>query len=471
MTTEDFRNLLLLAAVEETDGAGEAIPPEERREAARHAGATLPPKPGRRAEDAFLAARARFLLKLLSARHPGAAWLDPDASCNAPQLSLAGPVLLASAALAGYLSNELGPERRINILSFPLLGILAWSALVYLREIWLLLRGGPPMPGSAWLGRLSCGSDSLPPEPGGAAIAAARALFRKRWAKLFAPVLAARLKALLHAAALVLAAFAIAGLYVRGLANEYRAVWESTFIQDSETLRQLLGFVLGPAAALFGSGLPEAAELDAIRGSEAEGEIAARWIHWYALTIALFVVAPRALLSLLWGLRSGRLARSLPYRETSPRYFGRLLATSSGAARPVVLQPYAFDPEESVREALAARLEDTLGAAVAATWAPAAAFGEEEDFPFDLPDEGSEVVPVFSFSATPEAETHLAFARALSTRARGAVHHVLLDASAFDRRSRELGGTSGRREEREAAWRRLFVDEPIQLLFHPETPA
>ena len=36
--------------------------------------------------------------------------------------------------------RELGPERKINLLSFPLIGIIAWNLLVYLGEILILFR-------------------------------------------------------------------------------------------------------------------------------------------------------------------------------------------------------------------------------------------------------------------------------------------------------------------------------------------
>jgi hypothetical protein len=479
MTTEALRNILLAASVEESDPDGRLFPAEERDEAARASGAPLPPQPGRAAEDAFLAARAAFLLEKAGSRFPTATWLDPTAPAHPARHPLAALLLLALAAALGYFSNELGPERRINILAFPLLGILAWSLLVYLREIWILARPVDALP--AWFQPERLFREKREPAPTRSAgsddetatlLATARTLFLRRWAKLSAPSATARIKSLLHTAALVLAASAVAGMYVRGLANEYRAVWESTFIEDSATLRSLLGFVLGPAAALLGSELPSAAELDAIRGHDAAGEGAARWIHWYALTIALFVVAPRAALAAVWRLRASRNERRLPYRETAPRHFARLLATSTGTTRRVLLVPYAFEPDPARRAALASRLEDELGAAVSADWHPALAFGDEEDFALDEPvEEGTEILPVLSFSATPEAETHLAFCRTLAARFPDAIRRVLLDAEAFDERSRELGAVAERRTEREGAWRRLFAGEPAELVFHPELPA
>ncbi len=469
MTPEDFRNILLLAAVEETDEGGVVLPLKDRHEASREAGAPLPAHPGRPREEAFLAARASDLLERLQGRFPAAAWLDPATPAHPtrhPGLVLA---LLALAAATGYFTNELGPEKRINILSFPLLGILAWSLLVYLREAWLFLSHRPPT-----LPERYVSGAGRPPladpidDSSSRTLASAKRLFEKRWARLSAPATMARVKSLLHLAALVLAVSAIGGMYVRGLANEYRAVWESTFLSESAQLRAFLQIVLGPAVALSGASLPTTEELDLIHGSGSEGENAARWIHWYALTIAIFVLAPRALLALLWRLRAARLARALPYRETAPRYYGRLLATSSGAARTVALVPYAGEPDEATKSALVRRLEDEFGAAVEPVWLPAIAFGEEEDWSVDLPGECAETIPVFSFAATPERETHLAVWRTLSGRSPNPVRYVLLDAAAFDRKAGDFADAAERRAAREEAWRKLFAGESVVLVLQPE---
>lgn len=464
MNPEDLRNILLLAAVEEADEGGLVLPTKDRREGSAAAGAPLPANPGPGKEDRFLAARASELLERLHGRFPGTAWLDPGAPAHASRHPAIVFAVIVLAAVAGYLTNELGPERRINILSFPLLGILAWSLLVYLREAWLFLTRRTPMLPDRWFERTAQGAAMEErDDPASRVLTQARHLFEKRWARLSAPATAARLKALLHLAALVLAASAVAGMYVKGLANEYRAVWESTFITESTTLRSLLGLVLGPAAALTGESLPAAGELDLIRGTDAAGENAARWIHWYALTISLFVLVPRAVLALLWRLRSAGLARSLPFRETAPRYFGRLLATSSGSARSVALVPYAFEPDEDTKAALVRRLEDEFGAAVAAVWLPSIAFGKEESPP-DLPEDCAETVPVFSLASTPERETHLEVSRTLSGLAPNPVRFVLLEGGAFDRKAGDFPDADERRAAREEAWRKLFSGESVALV-------
>lgn len=470
MSPEDIRNILMLAAVEETDEGGILLSLKDRHDASREAGAPLPSHPGTAAEDRFLAARAAILLGKLRDRSSAAAdWLDPGAPAHPSRHPGLVVALLFAAAAVGYFTNELGPDKRINILAFPLLGILAWSLLVYLRDAWLFVSGrSPKVIGQVFAGlrrRAPEAPDS--PDPAARILVAARRAFERRWSGLAVPPATARVKSILHLAALVLAAAAIAGMYVKGLANEYRAVWESTFITESTTLRSLLGVVLGPAATLGGESLPTATELGLIRGAGAEGENAARWIHWYALTIAIFVLVPRALLAVLWRARAARLARTLPYRGTAPRYFARLLATSSGSARSVALVPYAFHPDETTQRSLVRRLEDEFGAAVEAVWLPAVEFGAEEE-PVDLPGDCAEVVPVFSLAATPERETHLVFHQTLSGRTVNRVRFALLEAAAFDRKSRDFADAASRREAREEAWRRLFAGASVALLVDPE---
>lgn len=464
MDEDDYRQILLIQAVEECDGDGVLLTDGDRREASVLAGAPLPKPTSASIEDRFLADRAAELRRRLAARRPELAKNLKSTPPSSRALA-AFPALLVVAAIAGYLTNELGPERRINILAFPLLGLLAWSLLVYLREISLLFRRGDAGflgPWLAWTERRPPGGDEAATDS--PVWLRASALFEKRWRRLRAPLIFSRLKARLHLAALVLAASAVGGMYVKGLANEYRAVWESTFFIESAQLRPFLRAVLGPAAALRGDEFPSLEELDAIQGAGSEGESAARWIHWYALTVAIFVLGPRGALALLWHLRARRLARGIPYRSVAPRDFERLLLVSSGATRTLLLVPYAFEPElESFRSSL----EEHYGGAVEMERAPTVAFGEEEDVVLPTPEGETEVLPVFNFAATPERETHLALYRTLSSRSPKPVRSVVLETSAFDRKSASFAEAASRRADREAAWRGLFRDEAVEFILSP----
>lgn len=476
MKPENLRKILMLASVEELDENAIVIPREERREASRAAGAPLPPHPGRAREERFLAKRAEDLLAKVATRFPSAGWLDPAKPPHPFWNPLWPLLLLLLAAIIGFFSNELGPEQRINILSIHLVGILAWNFLIYLREAILLFRKRSSGLIEGWFTKWQDGAAPAEvhadPEP--ALLERARQAFQKRWVNRSTPVYYARIKSWLHLAAIVLAASAIGGMYVRGLAREYTAVWESTFITEAEQLLPILKVILGPAVTLAGDSLPAPAELEALRGADASGENAARWIHWYALTIALFVLLPRATLSLFWRLKSRRLSAEFPYRETAPRYYSRLLATSSGTSRSLSILPYAITPDEGARAKLVRRLEDEVGAAVEANWLPAVSFGEEDAVPMEtireMPDD-SELVPLFSFAATPERETHLEFYQTLSGLAPNPLRFLLLEAESFDRKGRDFADAADRRAGRLEAWRQLFAGQTVSILLNPETPA
>lgn len=467
MNVDDMRNILMVQAVEESDEGEKLLTSTEKRDAATASGAPLGKKVGTAGQNSFLASRAEHLLRRLRSRHSEAtARLE-----QAPARSLLGMLALALGIIAtvvGFLTNELGPEKRINILSFPLLGILLWSALVYVREIFLFFRRrrtDAPPGWFDWLGERLHPRPALPPSP--SPLDAARLLFEKRWRSLTAPIPAARLKSILHGTAFILAASAIGGMYVKGLANEYRAVWESTFFTDGSQLRPFLEIVLGPAATLSGGTLPNDAELNAMRWPSSEGENAARWIHWYAITIGLFVLVPRAILAVAWRLRANRLARTLPFRGISPLYFERVLSTSTDAALPLRIVPYACELDDTSRRALVRQLEKQFGRAVTLHYSATIPFGEEESFTLE-PAEGdgdtAEILPLFHFAATPEIETHLAVYQTLSGLAPNPLRFLLLDATSYDRKAVTFPDAKARREGREAAWEKLFAEEEVSLI-------
>lgn len=478
MKSDDIRKVLIVQALEESDEGEIIVTASDKREAAILAGAPLSRRGDTSERDRFLVTRAETLISRILSRHPDSSrWLEPHSTHHSGLITLG---LAAVAAMAGFLTNELGPEKRINILSFPLLGIILWSLMVYLREAIVFFRRRSSVHEDGWIGWLSAilVSRTYPvtnegsPEGAKATFSGARHRFEKRWQEIRTPVTFARIKASLHGAAFVLAAFAIGGMYVKGLANEYRAVWESTFFTDSAHLRPFLQLVLGPAVSLSGGTLPSPSELDAIHWQAVEGEIsgenAARWIHWYALTVGLFVLIPRALLTVFWHLRSNRLGTTLPFLQISPRYFERLLATSTGTAHRVHIVPYAFEPDVDGKRALIKRLEDQFGQSVDLTWEPSIAFGREDDFSISLLESEGELLPLFNFGATPEVETHLSVYQTLSQKAPNPLRYVLLDATAFDRKSTSFADAGERREGRENAWKKLFLSESVSLIIFPD---
>jgi Protein of unknown function (DUF2868) len=484
MNPEESRQVLLLHCLEQCDREERLISGAEKKQAALAAGAPLPKNIGRSEEDRFFLARARHLLARVITREPSAeTWFLREV----PRFPFGLVALALSFAVAavGFSTSALGPERKINILSMPLLGILIWNLLIYGGELFRMFRGkGNAAKFSSMISnaarlwsrgwkRRQTGVDETPGS-GSAILSETRNRFQTEWSRLVQPLWSGRVRALLHLLALVLAASAVGGLYVRGLDQEYRAIWESTFITDSQSLHRLLSLVLGPASHLSGTALPGAEELERIHWRSDSvapvGANAAPWIHWYALTIGIYVLMPRLILWLVWCGRTAWQARSLPIRSVAPAYFEGLLATSTGASLPVRLVPHAFSPGPSGKEWMVRHLQQYLARPVAPHWAGTVPWGEESDVLLEPLASDEALVPVFNLTATPERESQGELHRTLLGLTSNPVRWILLDSTAFDEKNRHLADAAERHEARMAAWRTMFQDAEVELIVVPPLP-
>jgi hypothetical protein len=310
--------------------------------------------------------------------------------------------------------------------------VVAWNALVYLGLLLPWRRAGlRPL-----LARRSAAVSS-----------AAAADLGATWARHAAPLLWARAGVLLHAAAAALALGLVAGLYVRGLVLDYRAGWQSTFL-DATTVQALLGTLLAPASALTGITLPDLAPLRIVPPETASAP-AAPWIHLYAATLFLFVVLPRALLGLVAAWQARRLAARFPL-PLDGSYFERLRLQQQGGRAVVQVLPYAAGVSAQSGLGLRAVLATVLGPDVALRMGPLTAFGDEAAAAAIRAEPGATLrVALFDLGATPEAEAQGRFLATLS----GPLPMLLVaDESAFRRR---FGALPERLAERRAAWQRL----------------
>jgi hypothetical protein len=360
-------------------------------------------------------------------------------------------VLLAF--MLGVASDAIGPAGRINILAPPLLAVLAWNLAVYLA---LVLRTGGAVRRLAqrlddFVGRRA--RDARP----------ALARFAADWAAASGSLQGARIALVLHAGAAALVAGALASLYLRGIAYEYRAGWDSTFLTP-DAVHRLLALVLGPAAHLSGIALPGVDRLAQLRFSAGNGENAAPWIHLYALTLGLAIVLPRVVLAAVATARAHALALRFPL-ALDDDYFERLRRAFSGEPVAVLVLPYSYQVPAETRAALGAALQRRLGPNVALTLAEPLPQGAEDDLaPWLDATTGRVVVALFPLAATPERETHGAFVRALAAHPAVARLLACVDESDFRRR---FTGTEGARrlEERRGAWSRALADAGIEPLF------
>src|SRR5262245_34620492 len=337
MNESAAREAVLVRAVETTD-AGRAVWSNDDRAWATRATAEI--TGGDAVPDAYIARRASLAVERLQSRHP-AFGRALRAVTWRPWIA---PVLALAAFALGVAADQIGPTHRVNVLAFPLLGLLLWNVAVYVliavRGVWGLLspRGRALGPLARTLARLG---RAVPGEPGvpDAAVSTVLGVFFTEWARASAPLVAARIGRSLHDAAFALALGAIAGMYVRGLVLEYRAGWESTFI-GAETVHSLLALVLGPASALTGIPVADVPRLEAMQfGAGGAGENAAPWIHLYAATIAIAVLLPRLLLALGTWLAERQLAARFPLALDDP-YFARLTRQVGREPARVRVVPY-----------------------------------------------------------------------------------------------------------------------------------
>lgn len=457
------REVVLVRALESAETASALWSDENRawasRAAAEVVGAGAPP-------ERFIARRASLAIERFAESHPGVR----RALRAATWRPWVGTLLALAAFAAGIAVDRIGAPQRINVLAFPLLAILVWNLLVYaailLQGTWgAMRRGGPRLgPIGGAVTRLARGAPALADAARDARLGAVFAAFAQGWARVGARLHAARVVAVLHRAAAAFALGAIAGLYVRGLVLEYRAGWESTFL-DADTVQRILGIVLGPAAALTGIELPDAARLEAMRfGAGGAGENAAPWIHLYAVTLALVVLVPRALLALGTWWSARRLARDVPL-PLDEAYFQRLSRQITGEAARVRVVPYGYQLSPQATLGLEAALRRVFGARMEVSIAQGVAWGGEDALPDDLVPKGSLalVVALFNFAATPEPENHGTFLAKLGAAAGpGTPLVALADESGFRAR---FPTESVRLTKRREGWRAVADAHRIALVF------
>jgi hypothetical protein len=456
MNEASARDVTLLEAFETAQPASSSWSADDRAWADRVA---LEAAGSDATSDEFIAQRARHALQRLAMRERVASrWLALPlwhARWTVIVALLAFVVGLAADSLGGAM---LGAEQRINLLAPPLWGVLAWNAVVYLVLIAAVLAALLRRTEGAQAGPLVRATRSLlrvrrrlPRATTGDSAAALRA-FGKLWAARSRMLTTLRTEIILHAGAAALALGLIAGMYVRGLALDYRAVWESTFLSN-EVAHALVGTVLGPAAKLSGIALPDAqgfAALRAAHGDAKAGASAAPWIHLLALMLTLFVALPRAILALLCAARAAYRVRRFPMPLEQP-YFQRLARLQRGGAAHLQVWPYACTPSPQATLALRALLAGAFGARVGLAIAASVAYGAEDETTFVVDPAATHGLALFDMNATPEAENHGRFIERLAAALPGgAAVAVLIDEAAFRQR---FGALAERVAQRHEAWR------------------
>ncbi len=462
------REVLLVRAVETADGASTVLSAQDRGHAGRAAAELVrwqAADQGRQASgEEFLARRAALLAAKLAERSPKA-FRALRALQWRPWIGVALPV---AAFAIGAAAEHIADRRHVNLLAFPLVGLVAWNFAVYLwlafRASGALFQGPQPRPGR--LQRTIAGARGPLDARAAGPLAGAFARFGLDWLHRGAPLVAARAGRVLHLSAAMLALGAIAGLFVRGLAFEYRAGWESTFL-DAASVHAIVSIVLGPAAKATGIALPGVAEFEALRwGGGATGENAGRWIYLYTVTVSLAVILPRLALAALARFRERRLAARFPLPLDEP-YFRRVLSGWRETPAHVRVVPYAYTPGETSLEGLQRLAAHLLGDDAHVHPARPVAFGEEDlPAPATAPEARTPdlVVALFNLASTPETENHGVFLDNLKGGSHGALA-VVVDEAPYRLKLGAQAGAVERLAQRREAWTGLAATRDLRAVF------
>ena len=456
-----LRQILLLRTLEETDALGKDISIEAREQATRQASQS----------PHFLTDRANFLMQRSGENlarlvgrvvHPPWQWLK-----------YAGWAIILGAGILGWCTNELGFDRVVDILAFPLLALVIWN--LFVCSVMLFPRRNrtsqaKPLFTSVQLRnqieKHFVGETGDPTQRD--LLTRSLVTFFQNWQARTAPASKAKRYLIFHAAALMLAGGIVAGMYYHGLRKEYRASWESTFLEPP-TLHSVLKVVLGPASAVTGIEIPSVETLAAMRTSHLDhtqptGGNAAPFIHLWATTAGLFIGLPRLLLLLLAGrqLHNSRPDDASMLSGLEDRY----RAEAAGQTSLVTIRPIYFEPESASQEAIRLCVLHLWGGKTRLHYLAKVELGEEAEGLRTEASPESSTVLAFSFATTPEQDVHGELIREMASRTRSLL--VITDALSFAERHQALPEYQQRFHQRQEAWHRVIGDAIPHLTITPE---
>jgi hypothetical protein len=316
-----------------------------------------------------------------------------------------------------------------------------------------------------------------------APLAGALSRFARDWYDTARALFVARATRLFHFSAAAVGIGLIAGLYLRGIALDYRAGWESTLL-DAPQVHRVLAIAYGPASWLTGVPVPSVEHVAGIRFTTGGGgENAARWLHLLAATALLFVVVPRLALALVASFAVWRRARAIPLPPTLVPYFRTTFGDSGGAGRGVVaVIPYAYEPSAAATAVLRRLLPEALGSGLAVDMRTPVRYGEEDAFLRSLADRDASLADtialLFGLASTPEEENHgsaIVGVRDFLARSRRHAQLLLLvDERPYAARMAAQGGYASRLDERRTMWREFAAARGLGVCFvdlDPGAPA
>ena len=484
MHHRELRTVLLIQAIEETDRAGEVIPLADRADASR---AILRESSSKRIEaqpSAALSAQSRRFLVKRSERLFDRLRLRSPAVMHvlalAGGLTWLGRFVLVVALAVGMSLSALDGSRHINILAFPLIGLIAWNIFVYVLLIvtWIRTRGHAATT-EFWSAHLyerwiASRIESLMRHSTRYNVPLTTGLrrFAGEWGALSQPMLFLRAKRLMHLAAALVAIGLIVGLYIRGIALRYEAGWESTFL-GPQSAYALISALYEPASALSGISHGSIGEITELRWTATGGGgEAAAWIHLIAITAVLYIVLPRLLAATVASFGLWRLSRQLPVPASLLGYARTLvMGVGSGTVGETAsVVPYAYEPKPPSVAGLESLLAATLGANLKVQVRDPVKYGDEETVATRLAAMSvTWHVILLTLASTPEVENHGAFLTAwrdwLVKNATSAPLLIVIDEGPYAARMRGDTALGQRVQERRKLWREFVAGYGLRAVF------
>jgi hypothetical protein len=382
MLEKDARRILFFRALGETDHEG-VILPSSLLETVRKK-----MEPFLKDIDYF-AEFCRSLEKIAGRRHN----IDFSTYYMAFDFKLgrSGLLLLVS-FLIGLGSNYLGSGPRVNILLNPLMFLLCWNFVIYLVLLFkgTIFRKYTLPPANMAFQLINFGRsikdkfNLLFPKQSkkSTLLRNARIYFIKLWLQQANALSAARLSFTLHGMAIALTCGVVAGLYFRGLFQEYQFAWFSTF--DKSIVMSLGKVIFAPVLFL-------------IQGNMPKENMGAAWIHLFAASAVFYILLPRFFLLFKTKLKINKLSESIEPDLTLP-YFKKWRLDSVN----LDLYSYSYSLDDKNLLLLNEALERVYGH-------QDKLIIDNIQWGGDLPKSlNQERIPVFCFNAaqTPENEVH-----------------------------------------------------------------
>ncbi len=473
MNRTELSKILLVQAMEESDQHGRHLPLSTRHHATQQARDQQDIALGASKETSltFLTRRSDIIWAFVKKSFP--TFIKPWKHI---QIGIPSALVAFPALVAGLLMNGLGGSQRVNLLNFPLLALLLWNVGIFLSSAVV-----PFLPSSLknaglgatttwlsqfveWWGRRSWSFSTLSDPSATLWVKDSTKRFMTLWLPHIRPIWTQRVRQLLHLGAACMALGIILGMYIRGLALDYQATWESTFLSPTQ-VHSILSSLLGPAAWLLHYPFPSLADIVNLRAPQ-HGP-AASWIHMWALTAFAIIVIPRCILAWLCQRSVQQMHRTCILSLEDP-YFVHLLAPGKGQGMHVDVLPYSYQPSAEAKNFLDLVFLDIFGNLANLHWHPTVPFGQEYSALFEASVLTRTIVVIFNAGQTPEGEVHGEWLHTMQTQLSTASNTrllVLLDEEPYSQIVDDV-----RMTERRQSWQRLGIQYQLSFVtFHPST--